>query len=149
MPQVLTKSRVIGDFLRSFPSLAYCMGSRPVHNAGVEDIDLRILATPVSKQEVAGVEVYQVVFAGQEATADAFLVEDYNESIAAGENGPTKRAGLERGWAVVSREGLPENDPLGAPYDIDALVARFAVMNPPVVIYDNTGNRQLENLLRN
>ena len=149
MPQALTKARVIGDFLRSFPSLAYCMGSRPVHNAGAEEVDLRILATPVSKQEVAGVEVYQIVFAGEEATADAFLIEDFNESVPAGGNGPTKRAGLERGWAVVSREGLPTEDPLGAAYDIDALVARFEVMNPPVVVSDNTGNRRVVNLLRN
>lgn len=148
MPDTITKDRVVGDFLRSFPSMAYCMGSRFVHNAGTTEVELRTLAIPCVKANVNGIDVYQIVYAGAETTADAFLVEDHNETLAAAGNTKVKRAGLERGWAVVSKEALPTKDPAGADYDVDALEARFAVMNPPVVMYDNSGNRELKNLLR-
>lgn len=148
MPDTLTKERVVGDFVRSFPSMAYCIGSRFVHNASAAEVELRTLAVPAVKATVGGVDVYQIVFAGAEATADAFLVEDHNETLAAAGNSKMKRAGLERGWAVVSREALPATDPAGAAYDLDALEARFATMDPPVMVSDNTGNRELKNLLR-
>ena len=148
MPNTLTKERVVGDFLRSFPSMAYCIGSRYVHNASGAEVVLRTLGIPVVKAVVGGEDVYQIVFAGAEATADAFLVEDHNETVGAAGDSDVPRAGLERGWAVVSKEAIPKKDPAGADYDVDALAARFAVMNPPVVVADNTANRKLTNLLR-
>lgn len=149
MPQTLTKARVIGDFIRDFASMAYCMGSRKIHNAGAEAVTVRSLGLPVVKADIGGVPVYQIVYAGAEATADAFIaLEDHNEEIGPASNSTVPRAGLERGWAVVSREGLPTQDPAGDDYDLDALSARFETMNPPVIISDNTANRTLNNLLR-
>lgn len=135
MPRELESSFLTSDFVRHIESAKYCFDSRKIANATAATQDVKTLALPV---KVVGGN-WEVVLAADEANATAFLAEVRNETIAAGAVSRRSYTGIARGAAVVMKGLIPENDPAGNPYNIAALEAVFAAMNPPVIVRERTG----------
>ena len=127
------------DFLRVEYCPEYSLYSNFIVNETAAEINFESLGLPL-KVAADGVNLTPV-FAGDEASATAFGVEFDRWTVDAGGRTQRQVTNIQHGPIVVSREGLPDEDPNGDAYDIPALIAVLEAATPRIRIADNSANR--------
>ena len=123
-------------FVRIECCLAFSRYSKFLLNTTAQELIVQTRGLPLKLNG----DDYEICFAGDEASATAFGMEFERYCVQPGEKSERKILAFEHGHVVVSAEGLPHTDPLGAEYDEAALLAVLDAMAPKVRIADNREN---------
>lgn len=128
-----TQPRRLGDLLIWEPHSGYCRKSVTIKNASGSAVDI---LDPVGYPLKLVSSVYELAFAGDEASVVALLLYQNEINLAAGATTLFNVGIIVRGPVILNySQGLPTVDAAGAAFTISTIVTALAALSPPMIAY--------------
>lgn len=128
-----TQPRRLGDLLIWEPHSGYCRKSVTIKNAGGSAVDI---LDPVGYPLKLSGSIYELAYAGDEASVVALLLYQNEISLAAGATTLFNVGIIVRGPVILNySQGLPTVDAAGSAFTISTIVTALAALSPPMIAY--------------